>query len=59
MGREFEGIRGVLARRSRATSGGESIGGAGPHLQRLGVGAGRVRSSPGIGSSVAQDFDNL
>ena len=41
MGREFEGLRGVLARRSRATSGGESIGGAGPHLQRLGVGADR------------------
>ena len=35
------GLRRVLARRSRATSGGESIGGAGPHLQRLGVGANR------------------
>ena len=41
MGRKFKGLRGVLARRSQATSGGESIGGAGPHLQRLGVGANR------------------
>ena len=41
MGSRFGGLRGVLARRSRATSGGESVGGDGPHLQRLGVGSNR------------------
>ena len=43
MGTRLGGLRRVLARRIRATSGGESIGGAGPHLQRLGVGADRPR----------------